>query len=314
MIKTDLNQKNNSIGFYDLISGMLPGKEVSKIRSYIEREGSLLLKSAHRDNETLCAKPANTGLERSIFFVPFKEGKILLLFNRKKAKKDLALSQTPHKTVTLAVDAKTGQLYSSSSMSIDELDRERNGARQLKGISGCTGYGFSVEYTSKGKKKARAFRLFAKRGDLRKAIPSLSIEEKKAVCKKLVSSICAMHKRGLIHRDIKPQNILIYGEGKDAYPEIIDLSSVVHENNQLEKGVAVWSDRFVAPEYAKALAKKEPLENVTTSACDIWALGKVLSQLFKDEREPLLDFTIQRMLQVDPADRISSVDLEKALV
>jgi hypothetical protein len=284
-------------------------KEAQEVLEYVKKHKGDLLKKSKAKGIDFYATPGFTGLARALLFT---QNKVLLLFNRKKAKGDLALSETPHKTVTLAMDLESGNLYTSSSMEMDELLRERKGAYLLKGIPGFAGYSLSIDYLSKNqRRKTRAFRPLAVRGDLAKASSSLTTEEKNIVCQKLIKSICSMHKRGLIHRDIKPKNILIYGKGKSIRPEIIDLSSVVHVNDTKEKSVGVWTEGFAAPEYLNALREGTPIALVTTSACDIWAIGKVLSQLFETQEEankPPLKI-LERMLQVDPKNRMTSEEL-----
>ena len=222
MSNINFNQKTILLSARDFLLNSLSRDERSKTYKFVEENKERFFEKAKEKNVTFRATPKKDGVARSIFFTAL--GHVFLVFNRKKTKGDLSLSETPHKTVELSVDLETGQSYSSSSMDMEELLREKTGALRAAGIPGCEGYAYSVDYVSKGKRKARAFRLLAERGDLEKAIPTLSLKEKKIICHKLLFTICAMHKKGLIHRDIKTKNILIYGRDERIRPVVIDLS------------------------------------------------------------------------------------------
>lgn len=106
-------------------------------------------------------------------------------------------------------------------------------------------------------------RLIAKRGALIK-------EEAQNIMKQMCSAIAEAHSRGIIHRDIKPQNILIKSDGTI---KVVDFGIAVAQNaSQLtQKDSVMGSVHYLAPELARGEA--------ATEQSDIYALGIVLFEL-----------------------------------
>lgn len=105
--------------------------------------------------------------------------------------------------------------------------------------------------------------LIAKRGHLYK-------EEAVVIMKQLVSATIEAHKRGIIHRDIKPQNVLIKHDGT---VKMVDFGIAVAENSlQLTQNDAIMgSVHYLAPEVCKGEQASEK--------SDIYALGIVFYEL-----------------------------------
>lgn len=95
-------------------------------------------------------------------------------------------------------------------------------------------------------------------------------EESVDIMKQLVSAIAEAHKRGIIHRDIKPQNVIVKADGTI---KVLDFGiALAKGSNQLTQANNVMgSVHYLAPELAKG-------EHATVQS-DIYALGIVLFEM-----------------------------------
>lgn len=135
------------------------------------------------------------------------------------------------------------------------------------------------------------------------------------VCKALSYA----HKNGVIHRDVKPANILIDSE-KNALVSDFGIAQLFDKDNggdQLTKeGVVMGTPSYMSPE------QKISSRNVTASS-DLYSLGVVMYELFTGKKplgrfkspseitptisKPLED-AILKCLEPEPADRFTSAD------
>jgi len=93
----------------------------------------------------------------------------------------------------------------------------------------------------------------------------------------ITSAVEHGHHRGVVHRDIKPGNILIDSKGE---PKLIDFgvarslsSETVQEQAMTEAGRLVGTVQFMAPEQV------DPNISDIDARCDVYALGAVLYQM-----------------------------------
>ena len=87
--------------------------------------------------------------------------------------------------------------------------------------------------------------------------------------KQITRALSHAHERGIIHRDIKPQNIMLLRDGtlKVADFGIAALENEVHENN----GQTIGSIHYIAPEQARG--------NSPDARSDIYSLGVVMYEM-----------------------------------
>lgn len=103
---------------------------------------------------------------------------------------------------------------------------------------------------------------------------ALLLQEALDMMKQLVSATCEAHKKGIIHRDIKPQNVLVKDDGTI---KMVDFGiALAHDAMQLTQTDSVMgSVHYLAPELARG-------ENATFQS-DIYSLGIVFYELLSGE-------------------------------
>lgn len=110
---------------------------------------------------------------------------------------------------------------------------------------------------------------FMKGGELYERIVEKEVfTEKEAVLvlHTLIDALCYCHKKGIIHWDLKPENLLYETEDEDSLLKIADfgVSKILNNPKELASTV-IGSGNYVAPEVTSG--KKY------TSKCDIYASG-----------------------------------------
>ncbi|XP_049360526.1 mitogen-activated protein kinase kinase kinase 20-like [Solanum verrucosum] len=112
---------------------------------------------------------------------------------------------------------------------------------------------------------------FASAGNLvdridERGLPEFQVQK---YTKNVVLGLSLIHKKGIIHCDIKPQNILLTTDGDDGMAEVAKIAdfglSITLEQNWKENVGHRGTKRYMAPE---ALIKKEYCPGV-----DVWSLG-----------------------------------------
>ena len=101
---------------------------------------------------------------------------------------------------------------------------------------------------------------------------SISIRDKLIIVKKTLQALHYAHRRGVIHRDVKPSNILIRGEE----PLLMDFG--ISRTKQVSKaltrtGEIMGTPHYMAPEQAQGLKREIAPET------DVYAMGGVLYHL-----------------------------------
>ncbi len=103
--------------------------------------------------------------------------------------------------------------------------------------------------------------------------PSLGLEEGRNITVKLARAVAALHRAGIIHRDIKPDNVILEGDGS---LKLIDLGVVrVPGLENFPSGEIPGTQAYIAPE----MFAGEPGNEAT----DIYALGVTMFRAFTGE-------------------------------
>jgi hypothetical protein len=101
------------------------------------------------------------------------------------------------------------------------------------------------------------------------------------VLAKIAAGLSHIHEKGLIHKDIKPANILLKYERGHPSPLIIDFGSTVPKGSRENRGVA-GTPLYFAPEMAERRYKSRYSNITFTPAIDVWALGHLIYEMASD--------------------------------
>jgi len=96
----------------------------------------------------------------------------------------------------------------------------------------------------------------------------LEIREATSIAIQVAQGILAAHERKIIHRDIKPQNIILSGDGKI---KVADFGIAHAVSSQTANSTAMGSVHYISPEQAKNLT--------TDERSDIYSLGITMYEM-----------------------------------
>ena len=119
---------------------------------------------------------------------------------------------------------------------------------------------------------------------LERAGPNLTLRERVQLMREVAEAVEAAHRMGLIHRDIKPTNILVdsANRGKDGRlrPSVVDfgLAREVGARGKTQLGSALGTPEYMAPE--QAFGDSSLLDR----RVDVYGLGATMYELFSGHR------------------------------
>lgn len=126
-------------------------------------------------------------------------------------------------------------------------------------------------------------------------IGRLPADKAMETARKLCAGLAAAHDRGVIHRDFKPQNIMINKRG-DAVIMDFGLAAIADQLSGAE--VRNGTPAYMAPEQLKGAG--------VTHRSDIYALGLVLYELFTG-RKPYDAKTLQQLIDLQESAQLTSM-------
>jgi tetratricopeptide (TPR) repeat protein/tRNA A-37 threonylcarbamoyl transferase component Bud32 len=110
------------------------------------------------------------------------------------------------------------------------------------------------------------------------------------LAEKLARAVAAAHAQGLLHRDLKPDNVLL---GEDGEPRITDFGLARRKTDpgMTQSGAVVGTPSYMAPEQAQGKKDVGP-------AIDIYALGAVLYECLTGRPPFLADSPVDTLAQL----------------
>ena len=125
------------------------------------------------------------------------------------------------------------------------------------------------------------------------------------LARQLLSALAAIHAAGVVHRDVKPSNILLDDAG---HAQLTDFGIAQPEDaTQLTAtGEVIGTLKYMAPE---VLAGEK-----ATQRSDLYALGVVLGETLARAAMPQLEALVDRLTAADPHERPASATQAMALL
>ena len=109
--------------------------------------------------------------------------------------------------------------------------------------------------------------------DLLKRIGRLPYDKALETARKICAGLAAAHDRGVIHRDLKPQNIMLNKRGE---PVIMDFGLAAVTDQLTGAEARIGTPAYMSPEQLRG--------DEVTAKSDIYALGLVLFEIFSGKR------------------------------
>jgi len=125
----------------------------------------------------------------------------------------------------------------------------------------------------------------------------------KSITKQLMSALAYIHDMGMVHRDVKPENVMVQGSLQNPGQlqiKLIDFGLAVEcAAGEILRTDVVGTAPFMAPEGCR--------RGVYSRASDLWAAGLLIERLLEGNAPNVLaDDLKSRLLQVVPEDRLAA--------
>jgi serine/threonine protein kinase len=168
---------------------------------------------------------------------------------------------------------------------VDRLRREHAMYQELQHLSSPVDTGcvrcFSID-------PAGLYMVLEDHGTDLRAVLSANPKSPQMVMEGIVSAVQALHELGIMHGDIKPENLLVKSTLHDPYAvKLCDLECA-RRVGEIGPAAAVGTGHYLAPEVRAAIVSPDGMLRAST-AVDIFALGLVLWQVMNRSPTAALD-------------------------
>jgi serine/threonine protein kinase len=119
----------------------------------------------------------------------------------------------------------------------------------------------------------------------------LPVRQSAALLATTARAVHRAHQRGILHRDLKPGNILLDAQGQPHVTDFGLAKRVEGERGQTQTGSIVGTASYMPPEQARA-------EKLLTTAADVYSLGAVLYELLTGQPPFRAETPLDTVLQV----------------
>lgn len=127
--------------------------------------------------------------------------------------------------------------------------------------------------------------------------PSLDFDHLKSILLSLCSAIECLHNHGVIHRDIKPDNIFMTS---DNIIKLLDYDAARKKTApKIQDTVCLGTQGYASPEQYGFQS--------TDERSDIYSLGVTMKFILKDKYTPAMKAIIDKCTQFDPANRYQNI-------
>ena len=154
-------------------------------------------------------------------------------------------------------------------------------------------------------------------------ISSLASEEKYKILLRLVQGLMPLHVLGVIHGDLKPDNILVQKKDDSWRIRLIDMNDCYVAGQPNEPGAVLGTMEYYSPELAnynfyeiedpedeEEMALVRRMANSLTVKSDVFALGIIFCEFFSGQRPAITDDSISGIFE---AARKNSLELPKGI-
>ena len=118
---------------------------------------------------------------------------------------------------------------------------------------------------------------------------SLSLADSLEVLAQICEGLAYAHERGVVHRDVKPANILVLRRGKRLTAKLMDFGvALVNQSNLTQQGIWMGTANYMAPEYLDT--------GQAAPSSDLFAVGVMLYEVVSKGRKPFAGETTTLVL------------------
>ena len=117
------------------------------------------------------------------------------------------------------------------------------------------------------------------------AIAALPKRETLRIMANVAAAVQALHVAGVVHGDLKPENIMITRAGREFQAKLIDFDSSYFDADPPDSDYLMGDQPYYSPELLSYMQRRAAPTDITTKS-DVFALGIVFAEYLTGERPP----------------------------